>query len=349
MCKIALTCLMTFINILVSVNCFDKTPILLFPGLGGSKLIKYNENNNNNNKIDIWPPKLNYFLFKNKEWLTNMKNHNDDIKTLEFGNKQSLDLRSNLPYIIHKNVYDNIINSYNNIYPIPYDFRLIHINKYLDEFNKKLSAYIENLKTPVILLTHSCGGLVAHNFLHSKDIKWKQKHIKSVINVNVPFGGLLMALKESVIDSKYNKIVGKDIIQSLGGIIINMPNKDIFNSILKVDGKEINDYFKFFNIEHLKDAYDNTFNIRKHFFKSNNVKTEIIYTDNIDTSESIEINNNEVNIINTKGDGVVPLFSLLIPKKWNSNNIKFTSVRDHEHSDIFYSQHLKNIINEHLS
>lgn len=347
---------MGFINIIDLINCYDKSPILLFPGLGGSRLIKYDKNTNN--KIEIWPPKINYFLFNYKDWSKNMKINYDDIsdkniyeqniKPCEFGNKKSLDLHTNLPYIIHKNFYDDVINSYDNIYPIPYDFRLIHIDTYLDDLNNNLSSYIENFTIPVILLTHSCGGIVAHNFLHSKDDKWKEKHIKSVINVNVPFGGLLVTLQESAINSQYNKIIGKDIIQSLGGIIINLPNKDIFNSILKVNGKEIDDYLNYFNLNHIKKMYEKTFNIRKCFDKSNRIKTEIVYTDNIDTPGSLEINDGNINIINTKGDGAVPLFSLLVPKKWNNKNIKFTPINDYTHSEIFFSQQIKNIINEHL-
>jgi len=341
---------------------YNSNPILLFPGLGGSRLIKTGnsiQNINEKKQIEIWPPTINYFMFNYKDWAKNIKiEYNEDnnkltydstVQTLEFGNKKSLDLHTNLPYIFRKNFYDDIIDSYDKIYPIPYDFRLLHSEKYLIDFNNKLCSYIENLNEPVILLTHSCGGLISHNFLLSKDNDWKNKYIKCVINVNVPFGGLIVALEESVFESNHNKIIGKDIIQSIGGIIINQPNKQFFKSILKVDGKEIDDYYSYFKLNKLKKLYDLSHRIRSNFVKSNNIKTHIIYTSNLDTPESIEFNNSKINIINGSGDGVVPLCSLLVPKIWNHSDIQFSNIDNYHHSDIFFSSNLKDIINKYLS
>jgi hypothetical protein len=346
-----------FINI-ISAYIYNSNPILLIPGLGGSRLIKYDQLNSKN--IDIWPPTSNYFMFNYKKWAKKFKIEYDDInnkliydpsiKTLEFGNNKSFDLKSVLPYIFPKNVYDDIMDEYNNIYSIPYDFRLMHSGSYLDNFNTNLSSYIEQFNKPVILLTHSSGGLITHNFLHAKDDIWKNKYIKSVINVNVPFGGLLIALEGLATESKYNKIISKDIIQSVGGIIINQPNKFFFNSILKVDNKEIDDYLTYFKLNKIKILYENTDQkkLRELFIKSHNVKTEIVYTSNINTPTSLEIINGKIKIVDGLGDGIIPLCSLLVPKLWNHNDIKFSCIDNYQHSDILFSQELKTIINEHL-
>jgi hypothetical protein len=55
------------LTILYLLNLIASRPILLFPGLGGSRLIKGN--------IDIWPPKVNYFLFNHNEWQYNIINN----------------------------------------------------------------------------------------------------------------------------------------------------------------------------------------------------------------------------------------------------------------------------------
>jgi len=78
----------------------NKSPILLFPGLGASKLVKGN--------LDIWPPKLFYFMFHRNEWINLMINSRE-LKTLEFGDKNSLDLHTNIPLIIKKNFYEDIM------------------------------------------------------------------------------------------------------------------------------------------------------------------------------------------------------------------------------------------------
>ena len=46
---------------------FNKSPILLFPGLGASKLIK--KDIDINKDLDIWPPKLPFFIFHHNKWI----------------------------------------------------------------------------------------------------------------------------------------------------------------------------------------------------------------------------------------------------------------------------------------
>ena len=77
-----------------------KPPILLFPGLGASRLVKDN--------VDIWPPKLSLFTLCHNKWI-NIMIHDRELKTLEFGDKNSLDLHTNIPLIIKKNFYEDIM------------------------------------------------------------------------------------------------------------------------------------------------------------------------------------------------------------------------------------------------
>ncbi len=50
-----------FINLIILNLLLNRTPILLFPGLGASRLIK--------NKVDIWPPKLPLFIINHNKWI----------------------------------------------------------------------------------------------------------------------------------------------------------------------------------------------------------------------------------------------------------------------------------------
>ena len=157
----------------------NRTPILLFPGLGASRLIKKD--------VDIWPPKLPLFLFCHDKWINTMI-EDTELRTLDFGDKNSLDLHTNIPLIIKKNFYEDILSKNENVYPIPYDFRLIHKQDYLDIFYNKVKIYIETFNEPIKLLTHSSGGLLVHYFLSQQNNEWKEKHIQQVIHINVPFG-----------------------------------------------------------------------------------------------------------------------------------------------------------------
>lgn len=334
------------LSLLILVNGYIKNynPILLFPGLGGSRLIK--------NNIDIWPPKIKYFLFNNAKWkkeITIEYNNKEliydtNVKTMEFGNIKSLDLHSNIPYIIRKNFYDNILSEYESIYPIPYDFRLIHDNNYRENINKKITDYIESFDKPVIFLCHSSGGIVGHHFLLSKSDEWKKKYIEKVINVNVPFGGLLIPLEECIINSFTNFILTKKLLKSIGAMILNFPNKNHFETILIVDGKKIDNYFNFFNLNNEEELYNNNLEIINSLVEPNNVNTIIVYTSDKPTPQLITINKNKIKIIRGPGDGIVPLNSLLVPKKWNQTNLEFIHLPNFEHSNIFFSDQLINVI-----
>lgn len=339
------------LHLLMITNSYviNNNPIILIPGLGANRLIK--------DKIDIWPPKLNYFLFNYREWEKNImvENRNGNIiydktvKTLDFGDKKSLDLHSNLPFMI--NFYDNILDEYENMYPIPYDFRLIHSQTYRIIYYQKIQKYIESFNKPIILLTHSTGGLLAHNFLLNKSFKWRSKHIKTVINVNVPFGGTLISLNENIVDTNLNSIIGKKVIKSIGGLILNLPNNKYLNNILMVNGTNIDDYLSYFKLNDLKNLYDDNLEFILSLSKSTDIKTYIVYTSMMSTIESININN-VTDIIEYKyglGDGVVPLKSLLVPKIWNNKKVEFINLPDYEHSSIFLSKNLKKIINHVLS
>ena len=312
-----------------------KSPILLFPGLGASKLVK--------NNLDVWPPNLSFFVFCHSKWIDLMI-HDCEIKTLEFGDKNSLDLHTNIPLIIKKNFYEDIITKHENVYPIPYDFRLIHNKEYIDTFYNKVKLYIESFDTPIKILTHSSGGLIVHYFISLQSDAWKEKHIQEVIHINVPFGGLIHTLENLVKTTQLNLLVSKELLKSLGAYIINMPNPNIIKPILIVDGKEIIDYYAYFNLKDVEKSKLLVHEMIESFDQPCSVKTTIIYTSNIKTSSMININTNKINIIKGLGDGVVPLSSLLYPLKWNQENLKLIHLPNYDHSSILFSKELDNLL-----
>jgi hypothetical protein len=142
---------------------FMKTKTLLVPGFGGSKLL--------HNNVVVYPPKLVHVFLKRKLWINTM---NNALTTLEFGDKKALDLYTNIPFFEKKNIYKDI----KDVYPIPYDFRLVHKKEYIDLFYEKLTNYIENFNETISIVCHSLGCLVTHFFLIKKTDKWKKKTYK---------------------------------------------------------------------------------------------------------------------------------------------------------------------------
>ena len=323
------------IKLIIFILLSIKSPILLFPGLGASKLVK--------NNIDIWPPKLSFFVCCHNKWIDLMI-HDRELKTLEFGNKNSLDLHTNIPLIIKKNFYEDIITKNENVYPIPYDFRLIHTKEYIDTFYHKVKLYIESFDTPIKILTHSSGGLLVHYFLSLQSDEWKEKHIQEVIHINVPFGGLIHTLENLIKTTQLNVLVSKELLKSLGAYIINMPNPNIIKPILIVDGKEILDYYEYFKLKDIEKSKLLMNEMIESFGQACSVKTTIIYTSNIKTSSIININNNKIKIMKGLGDGIVPLSSLLYPLKWNQENLKIIHLPNYDHSTILFSKELDNLL-----
>lgn len=309
----------------------NNTPILLLPGLGGSRLIK--------NNIDIWPPKLSFFIFEHNRWIDQIIN-DKNLQTLDFGDKNALDLHTNIPLIIKKNLYEDIMSNNDNVYPIPYDFRLVNDIEYINMFNAKLKLYIESFNQPVKILTHSTGGLILHYFIYMQTEEWNNKHILEIIHVNVPFGGIIITLENLIKTTQLNLLVSKKLLKSLGAYIINMPNPKIIKPILIVDGKEV-DYYRYFNLTNtkIKDMIDS-------FDQKNDIKTTLIYSSNVKTSSIINIKNNKLHIIKGLGDGIVPLSSLLYPMSWNKKNLNIIHLPNYDHSTVLFSKELNNILHD---
>ena len=315
------------------------TPTLLFPGLGASKLLQ--------NNVIIYPPNLQQYFCNYDVWKQNIM-LNKNLKTLSFGDKKSLELEV-VPYFIKINRYENLLRNLDNIYPIPYDFRLIDNRDYLCNLYNHIRLYIEHFDTPVTLLCHSTGGLLVHWFIHQQPQYWCDKHIKNVININVPFGGIPVVLENCINDdTKLNKLLGKEVFSSLGASIWNLPDtRFLQDPIITVDGKIIHDYLDFFKLHNIQSRVLQNKDIIDSFKIGTTVKTHIIYstTEPINKTPitiNIHTDNKHKKCISTtygNGDGIVPLESLLIPKLWDMSDDKllFHHIPNREHSSILMS------------
>lgn len=80
----------------------------------------------------------------------------------------------------------------------PYDFRFApHAHdKYLNDLKTLIEETYEiNSQTPVVLLTHSIGGLFAMYFLNRQSHEWKEQYIRAFVPVSVPWMGSVLILQ----------------------------------------------------------------------------------------------------------------------------------------------------------
>ena len=302
-----------------------QIPIILTHGMGGTILL------NNKNKT-VYPPTLYQFIFENKKWKNEILNY-DLLHTMEFGNKKALELNSISYFYKNTNNYNELLKL-NNIFPISYDFRKIHLIEYLEnEFFKQVKTYIESFSSPIILLNHSTGGILMHYFLYKQTKEWKKKHIQSIINISVPFNGTFLVLKLLIKPNFIDKLIGNDILRKIGGIILNMPRYHPYNET---------DYFDIFNLFDIKKHYFNNLPLFNSLHYSTGINTFNIYSLNKLTPISLDKTNK---YIFENGDGVVSESRLLFPKKWkNQKNIFYHNIKNKSHSNILKSDELIDFI-----
>lgn len=90
------------------------------------------------------------------------------------------------------------------LFGAPYDFRYglaaqghpTHVgSKFLKDLKNLIEkASISNRGKPVILVSHSLGGLFALHLLNQNHLSWRQKFIKHFVALSAPWGGSVMEM-----------------------------------------------------------------------------------------------------------------------------------------------------------
>ena len=309
----------------------ENNPVLLFPGLGGSRLLY------KNTKLPLWPPTFMQYIFNFINWKKDIIDYKI-AETLSFGDPAAFDMNIVLP-----NKYAKILK-HANIFTMPYDFRRINDETYLNELFADVENYITSFDKPVTLLCHSTGGLLVHWFLHNKSREWKDKHIENVINVSVPFGGIGLLLRICLYDTfDINSFIGKDIFRKMGASVINMPNPFLFKTPSTDDKDTIAkwNYLRDYNLDDMHDNLMSSLQMINSFKESTGVKSDIIYcyNENKNTIKSLHKNaDGTLQIIYGDGDDVVSLESLTFPQHWCNadapDNVRFVGFYKCSHSGV---------------
>jgi len=319
---------------------YTTPPVLLFPGLGGSRLVR--------GRHAVYPPQFGDYMFHYRAWSDQIMTDRK-LQTLSLGDKHALDLF--LPFMPYPVNYYKSLLAEPCVYPIPYDFRQIDHADYLTDFFSHLRSYIESFGRPVFFLCHSSGGLLAHWFLHSQPVAWRQRWLRAVYNINVPFGGLVGALEHCVRDDlPIHRYVTPPVFRSLGAMVWNMPNvAALRQDVLYVDGAPVADYFDYFGLDDMRRRYDNNRHIIESFMAPTGVETHIVYSTTrmpnqtvtaLNVTSSASGKKKTIRSILGSGDRIVSTSSLLVPRQWRldgkgEGDLVFHSVPNTEHSNVF--------------
>jgi hypothetical protein len=149
-----------------------------------------------------------------------------------------------------------------------------------------------------------------------------------------------------------NRYLGRGVFKSLGAAVWNLPdNRYLYPSVVTYNGKNIDDYFDFFQIKDMYRRYQENQHIIESFKHPTGIKTNLMYAMTHPSNQTLE----QLAVVSSKaslkwstksfhgkiqsvygpGDKVVSLSSLLVPQVWEDPNTHFFPMPDMEHSNIF--------------
>lgn len=330
---------------------FHPPPIFILPGLGGSVIY------NKITRETIYPPNAIAFLKPdtflqdfNVSYLENKFVPNVASFVGPIGDTKHIKVVRDwmVPFLKH-DYFHSFIHYFKLQYPhheiqsVPYDFRLIGNEEIRETLYKNLKRAIEfetkkqNKKS--VIIAHSLGGLVLHDFLSRQNMTWKNDHIDKIITINTPYTGTVEALSMLLGERRLNMPVLKkiDYFSNLSAFLWIIPNP-YFNK------DKIVDYNTNTTSSSIKNLFSNTIweRIEYHFKKEhlqigiqNNVTTHIIYSSDILTRSYMNANVEDYFL----GDGLIDMESLTFPKQWqNKELVHFHPIKGYDHTKILNSQ-----------
>lgn len=277
-------------------------PVVLIPGIGGSILVNKNAPTRkvlgrdvlHNRWLNIYPyiPKsiehwkydMGCEVIRNREGgnIMGVKPLNSDIDVYDIGGTKGM--KDVLPeFLLLPQVGQNVMQGlfqfryfhdvcevlyeagyrdHQNLFGIPYDFRLILDPTYRIGLFQKFKEYIETPGVPVVVFAHSLGAVLLKWFLSSHVTReWMNAHIYEIILISPPFGGSAASMKTVMFGDFYVQAfhkLYKDELQVNTGVVMCLPNvnggwgSDVpIVSVGDEDGIRIGDYERLAGLGHV--------------------------------------------------------------------------------------------------
>ena len=373
-----------------------SAPVILIPGFGGSQLReKLNKPHVRNNwcekqtkdYVPLWLvltsfiPKAvqcftdNFQLFYNIVTHTTSNNLGVDIIAPGFGDTSGIEFLDSpsatrflttFPYFNH--IVESLVNvGYKrgeSVRGAPYDFR--KSPRELGEYYDNLKQLIEethdlNEDIPVMLVTHSMGGLVTQYFLNHQTKAWKTKYIHSLVTLGAPWGGAVKSMRaiasgENFDVKQIDALSLRESLQSFPSTAFMMPSKQYWDKDeILVETSERNytvaDYEKFFYDQGLFTSYQMRQDEEEIFYnlKAPEVTVHCLHGIGVETIDSLRypvggFPDVYPGIVYGDGDGTVNLRSLKGCLRWK--NKQYHTV----HHKMFHNlEHITTLRSEDVS
>ena len=291
------------------------------------------------------------------------------LKTLDNNFKKLFNLDKNIidhhvNYSYFQTLVSTLMNKHSyepekHVIGLPYDYR--YIGNYINRLNyyRDIQKMIENTShqnhSGVVVLAHSLGGMLFHDFLvsHVND-QWKQKHISEFITINTPFGGVPQSLfvmfdESNIIHNTYRHFDGlhlcfpNDIGFSVDEPLVTITHEETSTNktltLREMDSDILMNYDK-------KHKYElNKF--QTNLKQNTKVKTIHVVSDNCEEDSKndallyLTCTTNKKGTIDsyvyekTTGDGLVPYRCMApLDVKYDHDNIRVLRIIDSTHTNI---------------
>ncbi|GAA39337.2 Group XV phospholipase A2 [Clonorchis sinensis] len=214
----ATTCFFTFLcDAAVSrdkINSGEKFPVVLVPGLGGSRIYYRDKNDPSGSMHRLWLNFRHIFDISRLIQLLSLQYDENTQKTIDkadveiivpgWGDTYTIEHLDEDEYIIGAE-FSAIVEELTkdpffirnvSVRGTPYDFRrtptenqqVLHRIKQLVE-----ETYELNKQRKIVLIAHSLGTIYSLEFLKLQTAAWKSKYIKAFVSISGPFGGTVKA------------------------------------------------------------------------------------------------------------------------------------------------------------
>lgn len=241
-----------------------------------------------------------------------------------------------------------------------FDWRILFQNDHWkNDLTKRIELIVKKQRKKVILIGHSMGGLVIHDYLEEMKQSWIDRYIHKVITLSTPWNGSLKALRcllsgdnfglsEFILSNDYfldtirsfESIYGllpKQSKEKENKIIIEIDNKEytietILEEIKKMSEKEIFPKYSKELLEFTKHSYSK---------RTKEYQQLCIYGNGIETEHKLFYSSNLTLLskeISMKGDGTVELESLQGCSHFNTDFVEIMEIENESHVEILENE-----------
>jgi len=306
---------------LLIMTIIEAYHFVIIPGMGGSIL------HDPITRHRVWPPRL--FGIKH---LYKME-LDGNCTTLEPGDTEGIRIQN--PFStrsFYNPMIDELLRHNHTVSALPYDFRNLN-NQVMVMFRE----YLERQPTPVVVVCHSLGGLVFHDFItRHVSPSWARERVLKIYWISVPFAGCPESVYSVLTNTVFKLPPMLATLRYFDGFYVTfpfLPNDPVISRGGKIYTPT--DYETLLTEEVcLKRWFRISTNLDARRRRTPPVPSTVVYTDDLSTRLVIDLDDHKKHVYG-RGDGLVPIDSLRFPLRWwEARMVSEFRVQGSEHTRI---------------